>query len=482
MRKTSRMLGDNEFCLFKKLITGQSGMSFGQGQRDRLALLLDQRLESLKLATYADYFHYLQTSESKAKELRTLVNLLTIQETSFFRYPSQFQVIRHIVLPEIMEAKEKAGGRRIRMWSAACSTGEEPYSLAMAVLESGINLKEWDIQILATDINTDALKTAERGIYNKKRLAKVNTERQRRFFRKETSGYQIKKEVKELVEFSQLNLLEPDSLEDLRSTIDIILCCNVLIYFDRKTTEAVLKDFFGRLGAGGYLFLGHAESLWGLSQAFDLVDIGDVIVYRKRKQEEPQPEPVTRPIDEILDSMDEQNFVELMKPMPTPETTEAPHRGEAIAKEETGTSEPSPALSSDVRDQLAGARKLVAGNELDEASQELSNIVDSEPLCSEAYLMLGDIYAREGKYRQAITELQRSIYCDHNLSLSHFYLAQIFEALGLIPAALREYQNTTEAADKDKREWEAYLEGFTTDTLADFCRAKVDKLKQGGQE
>lgn len=471
-----KTLDDKDFHLFQNFIAERSGISFAADQKHTLATLLSERLAVSKFSSFSEYYESLRVPGQGQEEFSRLINLLTVQETAFFRYPAQYKIIRHLVLPELLSAKRRGGDRSLRLWSTACSTGEEAFSLAMTVLDAGVDPKEWEIEILATDINTEALAQARKGQFGKKSLARVDQDLQRRFFDRMRTGYRVKEEVSSLVNFVQLNLTDSQLSESVDSPFDIILCCNVFIYFDQETTQELAGRFSETLREGGYLFLGPSDTLWESIDGLSQVDIADLIIYQKqgkdrRKSQRPT-EAADRILDDILRNKLNHNLIDLVKP-PEPDrpskkqTTSRPVKQAAAAE-----------TSKRIESRLAEAREMLAKGHVETVSSILTKVIELDTLCGEAYLLLGDSYTRQGRYREAIAELQKSLYCDQTLGLANFYLARIFEALGLDTAAEREYQSALDLLRKDNRDWQAYLEGFDNSTLADLCDMKIRNLKK----
>lgn len=243
-----------------------------------LGLKLSRRLQDLGLSSYTDYYYYLLKPEG-ARELRHLINIVTIDQTSFFREKQQFEILRERILPEIV--RRKIEKKRIRIWSSGCSTGQEPYSLAMLVYEMDNVDISWDIRILATDVNTYSLKIAYFGKYRGDQVAEVPPDYLAKYFHKESKGgekvFWIKGSLKERLIFRRLNLLV--SINRLRGPIDLILCRNVMIYFDSATRKKIIDQFYNLLEPKGYLCLGLSESLLGIDDRFGLTERA---IYRKK--------------------------------------------------------------------------------------------------------------------------------------------------------------------------------------------------------
>ncbi len=208
-----------------------------------------------------------------------MLNEITIGETCFFRNQPQLDGIRHIVLPRVMEAKSRLCMRHLRIWSAGCSTGEEPYTLAIILLEeSKSRLKGWTFEVVATDLNERSLSVAEAGTYGEYSVRNTDVHLREKYFHFQNSQLQINPEVKAKVRFNRVNLSDEAAMKALHD-VDIIFCCNVLIYFDVASKQRVIRYFHSSLHGHGYLVLGHAESLFGISDEFQLVHLPSSTAY-----------------------------------------------------------------------------------------------------------------------------------------------------------------------------------------------------------
>jgi chemotaxis protein methyltransferase CheR len=252
---------------------------------EKLYLLADgcaRRMKQVNARTSRDYWDHLTADSSRDGELRQLLNEITIGETYLFRSPPQLDALRKVILPEIVAEKAKQITKRLRIWSAGCSTGEESYTLAMNTLEESERLlKGWTVEILATDLNDNSVETAKAGIYGDYAL-RSTTDYFKRKYLLPTDGknLQVRPEVKKLITFKRLNL-QDDSKMLFMKGMDIIFCCNVLIYFDGPSKSKVINHFFSNLNFGGYFFLGTSESLVKLNEQFHLVHFPGTIAYWK---------------------------------------------------------------------------------------------------------------------------------------------------------------------------------------------------------
>jgi chemotaxis protein methyltransferase CheR len=259
-------LTDREFDQFRLLVHSQTGISLGPHKREMLQARLSRRLRALGLPSFTDYYRYLCEHDSSGEELSRFVTAVTTHVTHFFREKHHFDFLANVWLPAQrarIGLKEKGS---IRIWSAGCSTGEEPYSIAMTLRYGlGSAVHNWDIRILGSDVDADALARAADGIYPADSYGSTPQPLLSRYFHRDSTlkeGHlRVRLEIQSLVTLRQINLME--DRWPIRSALDAIFCRNVLIYFDRPTQQQLLKRLILLLKEDGYLFLGHSEGLQG---------------------------------------------------------------------------------------------------------------------------------------------------------------------------------------------------------------------------
>jgi chemotaxis protein methyltransferase CheR len=252
---------------------------------EKLYLLADgcgRRMKQLGARSPREYWDHLTAQPGRDGELRQLLNEITIGETCLFRSQPQLDALRKVILPEMVAEKTKQVTKRLRIWSAGCSTGEESYTLAINMLEEGERLlKGWTVEILATDLNDRSIETAKAGIYGDYALRNTSDLYRRKYFSiVDERKLQVCPEVKKLITFSRLNL-QDDSKMLFMKGMDLVFCCNVLIYFDGASKTKVINHFFTNLNFGGYFFLGTSESLMKLNDQFHLIHFPGTIAYWK---------------------------------------------------------------------------------------------------------------------------------------------------------------------------------------------------------
>jgi len=263
-------LTDGDFERISRLVYDQCGINLQEGKKELVRARLGKRMRTGQFRSFRDYYQYV-VQDASGEEMVHLLDSISTNFTYFFREEKHFEFLRSNFLPELMATRKPKAGK-IRVWSAGCSSGEEPYSLAITLLEVLQNSMGWTIEILGTDISTKVLKTAAAGIYPSERIRSVPQGLTKKYFLKGDRQWKehvkVKDQVKQYVQFKRLNLKEPFHFKD---PFDCIICRNVMIYFDKKTQAGLVNRFYDCLESGGVLMIGHSESLTGISHAFRYV-------------------------------------------------------------------------------------------------------------------------------------------------------------------------------------------------------------------
>lgn len=275
-------LSDSDFEHFRRLIYEQSGIALNDSKKELLRTRLRSRLEREGYRSYREYFDIVKADRT-GDMLLPLLDDISTNLTSFFREVNHFNFLKKI-LPEWIERKQRAGEKSWRIWSAGCSTGEEPYTLVFTMLEMlGARAGGWDVKVLATDLSTEVLVRASQGLYDRDRMKDVPKAMQSAYFVEEFAELTTKQgkrlgmrpcvrvipEVRNMITFKRLNLMTPQF--PFKRQFDFIFCRNVMIYFDKPTQEILVNKFYQHLAPGGYLLIGHSESLTGLQHHFKYI-------------------------------------------------------------------------------------------------------------------------------------------------------------------------------------------------------------------
>ncbi len=507
-----------EFERFRDWIHRHSGIYLEESKADSLRISLVTRATRFGLVDYDEYFRLLSHDEAEFKEL---MNLVTINETSFFRFPAQFDALRDHVIPEILDGKPKIS-RSFRVWSAGCSTGEEPYTIAMSLLDSGLETLGYRSEVLGTDVSTQALDRAKAAVYPAKALANLPQHVVQRWFEPVQGGHRPVQRVRETVELSYHNLVKEPYPLVLLGNWDVIFCRNVTIYFRLESTRRVVNNFFESLNPGGYLFIGHSETLTSISERFEPVEVGGVFLYRKpkprkafsfddlvasrnataprRRTADLQRSPAARAEADRIARLERSAAA---RAAATPSVTAAPDTSGMTSEAGAGVAElvadaralleagrPSEAIARADAALAIDARSIEAlllkayahadSGDFDSAIAEAHDVLAINPLVAPARYILGIIYQRQGDQTRALNEFKRTIYIDPNFVLAHFNVANLYKSRGALDDACREYENTLRAMyEAPDGSWTAFLGGFRADLLAQTCERSLIECRKG---
>jgi chemotaxis protein methyltransferase CheR len=270
-------LPDDVFRQLREQIYKRTGMFFSDSSKYLIQKRLSPRAKELNFDSFQKYFYFLQYDPRSEAEFDHIYDLVTTNETYFFREPAQLAAFTEEIVPELMARKP---GRKVRIWSAGCSSGEEPYSIAMLLQEAGW-FNRGSFEIFASDLNQQVLMKARRGIYRENAFRSTSADLRDRYFTREADGaWRISDEIRNRVSFGRLNIYD-EARVSLLGYLDVIFCRNVIIYFDEASKKVVINGFYNRLVEGGYLLLGHSESLISLSTQFKLKHLKNDMVYQK---------------------------------------------------------------------------------------------------------------------------------------------------------------------------------------------------------
>jgi chemotaxis protein methyltransferase CheR len=276
-REEQPKLTEEAFRLLRDLVHQHCGIFYRDDARYLLERRLAPRVEALGLPDYVAYHRHLRLDPARAAELQRAIDLLTINETYFHREPLQLEALAREILPAL--ARTRAAERSLRILSAGCSTGEEAYTLAVLVKDSRL-FEGWNVEIVGYDISSRCIEHARAGVYGEQSFRNAESQPMRRWFHLRGGKWAVDEAIKRMVRFSRENLLDARPLAAV-SRIDVLLCRNVLIYFDVGARKQVLRTFHQKLREGGWLLLGHSESLVNLTADFEIVHLRTDLVYRR---------------------------------------------------------------------------------------------------------------------------------------------------------------------------------------------------------
>ena len=275
-------ISNEEFLQLRDFIYEQCGIFIAENRKYLVENRLSNRLKDLNLKSFGEYYYFLRYDASKRTELNRLFEVVTTNETSFFRNVPQLDVFRDQVLKKILASQRAAGQKKLRIWSAGCSTGDEPYTLSIIIHEVlGAEIGAWDIKITANDLSEAVLASARQGLYTEYSLRTTPKEIIAKYFTQEGTQFRVNANIKKLVQFGQINLNDTMQLKRVERS-HIVFCRNVIIYFDDAMKKHVINAFYDNLLPGGYLIIGHSESLHNISRAFRPEHYTGAIIYSKQ--------------------------------------------------------------------------------------------------------------------------------------------------------------------------------------------------------
>lgn len=503
-------LSTEDFSLFQRLLIETSGLYFPIDRSQPLHLALWERIQRRGYESYREYYQFLKFHPEGRFELRELLDLITIGETYFFRNKAQFEVLLRYVLPEIVQRKRNIPCPSLRVWSAGCSGGDEAYSIAIAILESGLLEEGWEISILGTDINRNALKRAKEGVYKERNISQLPRDYLDKYFDLQGTTYRLKDRVKAMVQFEYHNLVSDPYIHDGMREIGILFCRNVIIYFESQTTQRVMEHFYNCLSPMGYLFLGHTETLWQISDKFERVEFPQAFIYQKRfislQKDIPipfmaVPEPASLSFTSASDPKARWMSSEgHLHPNPQPSglmerleltfpmglSSDADVKEKAKEEREVTIEAPASDTPNDQNENEVNAyfkQAILLANQAKyrEALDLLHRVIEMDSLHKEAYYLLGVLYCKDKAYREAEIQFRKFIYLDQDSILGFYHLGQIYLFQRRWAKAQQAFETAIRIFEK-RPEGETFLlgEDFTPELLLRACRRNLDEISKRG--
>ena len=470
-----------EVCFAEAELTGlksylleRSGLHFSQHNHRILERGLMRRIQALRMASLPAYLNFLTATPDNYDELNKLLGLLTVGETSFFRYRSHREALLNYVFPRLVE-QNKAHGK-LRIWSAGCSTGEEPYSLAIMLLENFPEVIDWDIQILATDINKRALRQAREGVYGERSLRMMEGALRERYFRKLDNHFLLSAHVKRMVRFDYLNLQTDNFPAEHNASrdIDLLLCRNVLIYFELETIRRIVEKFSQALKPQGYLFMGHSETMQNVSDQFQRHHQHNAFFYQPKEPAAAAkpgtagaPSKSTAPAaaaGHVPARTQGVSSVAAVVPLKTaPAQVKKPaqfdpellYRDAMTAFEHEKFAESAKLFEQLLEQQPANPKGLIGKGLLlanqgqySDARICCARAIKENDLLPEAYLLRGLILDMEGFLERALVEYQKVLWLDPAFAMAHYLSAKAHGRLADAEKKLRALRNTVRAVQQ----------------------------------
>lgn len=438
-------------ALFKGVISEKTGLNVREKDAGKVMEFIGSRVKSLRPSSPDEYYWLLRTDNQKSKsEWQELVNRLTTGETYFFRDKGQFALLKNWILPELI--KNRKAERKLHIWSAGCSSGEEPYSLAILVDELVPDRRDWDIFIIGTDINREAIEKAERGIYSEWSFRGVNKEVWNRYFQQVKKEWKIDEDIRRMVTFRTGNLIADAYPEPEIHDIDLILCRNVFIYFNRDVVSAVVRKFVNTLREGGYLMTGHAETDISRNGGLKPKVFPESVIYQKSSE-------VVR------------------WAVPTETKTEPRIQKPEVRIEKPKFKIPDSKKDSELRiphSAFEEAKAYADRGRYDEAIRYCKEVIKGEPFNAAPYYLLAQIAHEKGDLDQEKEMLKKVIYLSPSNVAAYLELGVIYENEGDEDRALKMRTTALEilmAMPKDTR-IEPYEE-FTAGELVEHVKRMV---------
>ncbi|KIM00379.1 Chemotaxis protein methyltransferase CheR [Paramagnetospirillum magnetotacticum MS-1] len=432
------ILDDPAYPGLKALIIETTGMAFYRDKDGDLARILAERMAEIGVIGCAGYLGLLQSLVQGKAEMDALIAELTIGETYFFRHKEQFDALRDLILPDVIA--RNASFRRLRIWSAGCATGPEPYSVAiMLEREFAERIAGWHVTVLGTDINQKFLTRAREGRYDEWAFRVMPDAQRAACFDKVGNQWQIRPEFKRNVSFQYHNLIKSPfpSLADNIAGFDIIICRNVIIYFSQSTVESLVPCFRESLNDGGWLIMGHAEPNQRLFRDFRTVNTPGAVLYQRADgpppAAEPSPSAIPRPVPPVLAASAGAGRVAPPKASPV-------RRSRATPSRLVPPSQPQ-AQGLAGFDRLKVARDLADSGQWEKAAAACNAIIGASPLDAWAHFYRAMVHEQMGEDEACEKSLRRAIYLDRRLVLPHYHLGLFLARKDDTAGAERSFRN-----------------------------------------
>jgi len=452
-------LSDPQFPQLKAYVIEHTGLAYYEDKDEELATRIRRRLSASRLPDCGAYLRRLQDGDAGERELDALVKDLTIGETFFFRHQEQFDALREVVLPDVLERNETR--RQLRIWSAGCSIGSEAYSVGILLRRDFADwISGWDISIIGTDINREFLSHARRGLYRDWALRSLPEETRQSYFTGSSNAWSILPEHREWVSFQYHNLATHPfpSLVNNLAAFDVILCRNVLMYFDWEMMSRIVSQLRECLVDGGWLLVGPSEGDIRLFRSFRTVNTPGATLHQRCERGTPEPEwvaPVLEPQPPIAPVSGQEDqwpasltTVAGLDGTATPRERLAPFRDvdEWLASfnaSESEATEPAPS-----RPDMTEVRRLADRGEWPNALQLCRELVDGSPLEPQGHFYQALVLEQMGNAPESETSLRRAIYLDRGFVLAHYHLGLLLQRQGDLQAAARAFRNAYRLLDR----------------------------------
>lgn len=499
---------------FRSVVAQRLGLHFDDGKLGFLADILAQRMERTGHDRFSLYLQLISSSISGTEEMRAVAERLTVCETYFFRYADHFRAFTEVVVPGLIQSPNRR--RQLRILSAGCASGEEAYSLAILVRDRLPDLASWEITIRGVDVNTSMLERALRGRYTTWSLRETPADLRTKYFCADGRDLRLDDTVRSMVTFEERNVVEEDSLFWQRGAFDVVFCRNVTMYFTPEATRSVIARISRSLAPGGYLFMGHAETLRGISQDFHLRHTHETFYYQHRGAHEASSTDIfgqaaagngssPTPVPAMVESSDSwfdiiQRASERIVNLTEERIRPVAGRSGAIALQEVASPAPTwdrtlaiellrkerfteamqllralpPESKTDADAQLLLAVLLTNGGNLPEAEEVCRRLLKLDELNAGAHYLMALCREHVGDQEAALEHDRAAVYLDSAFAMPHLHIGLVAKRSADVETAKREFGQALTLLDReDASKILLFGGGFTRETLTEFCREEL---------
>lgn len=461
--KTGFMINPSRLNDFRDFVEEKCGIFFQDQQLNVLEGHIMSRMAVHGIEDAEEYFNKYSSKMIDSTEFKHLLVQISNNETSFFRNVPQFKALSDIIFPAIRKQKELDGNMEINVWCAGCSTGDEPFSVAISLLEAIPSIYLWTINVLATDIDVVALSDAKKGEYLKRSLRIMPEAFIKKYFTFRNDLYCVNPLVTDFVNFQEFNLAMPQYPRPQSGHWDVILFRNVMIYFRDDFVHNVIKKMSSVISENGYLLLGHSETLQNKSDDFELMSFDNAFIYRKFKGKEKKPD-----VNKEKKSVDGTSFrmVKTLKDIESKKTIDS--KSDKV-KETVDEKDISKATLNKVKE-------LIKANDYQDVIKILKDEVIQHPLDEEGHYFLGLSYFTENELVKAEKELKTTVYINSDHFMARFFLGKTYQHIENLDRAIIEFKNALKLLDSSNQNKVEEIEGFSKEALKKMCVSFINRL------
>ena len=461
--KTGVMINPSHLSVFRDFIEEKCGIFLQDQQLNILEGHIISRMAVHGIEDDEEYFNKFSSKMVDSSEFKHLLVQISNNETSFFRNVPQFKALSDFVFPAIRKQKELDGNMEINIWCAGCSTGDEPFSVAISLLETIPSIYLWTINLLATDIDVVALSDAKKGEYIERSLRNMPDTLKKKYFTFKNDLYCVNQLVSNFVNFQEFNLAMPQYPRPQSGHWDVILFRNVMIYFREDFTHNVIKKMSSVISENGYLLLGHSETLQNISDDFELMSFDNSLIYRKFVSKKKNSD-----VNEEKKSVDDTSFrmLKALKDVEPKKTTDSKSDKVQENADEKDISKAT----------LNKVKELIRANVYRDVIETLEGEVIQHPLDEEGHYFLGLSYFNENELVKAEKELKTAIYINPENFMTRFFLGKTYQHIENLDRAIIEFKNALKLLDSSNESKVEEIEGFSKVALKKMCESFINRL------